>query len=202
VDSTGFAYSRFVRWYDINYNRFSAEQQWVKAHLCCGTKTNVVTAVEIHGRDANDGLQLPALVQSTAKNFKMKEVSADKGYSSLDCHNAVAAVGAKPFIMFKDWATGGVGGLFKKMFHYFQFMREDFLAHYHRRSNVESTVMMIKTKFGDAVRSKTEVAARNEVLAKILCHNICCLISAMYELGIDPELCTTKDVAAQQNGEM
>ncbi len=28
----------------------------------------------------------------------------------------------------------------------------------------------------------------NETLAKLLCHNICCLISAWYELGIAPEL--------------
>lgn len=28
----------------------------------------------------------------------------------------------------------------------------------------------------------------NEVLAKFVCHNICCLISAMYELGISPIL--------------
>jgi hypothetical protein len=39
---------------------------------------------------------------------------------------------------------------------------------------------MVKAKFGDSVRSKTDTAMRNEVLAKILCHNICCLISAMY----------------------
>jgi transposase len=74
------------------------------------------------------------------------------------------------------------------MWHYFQFNKESFLQHYHQRSNVESTVMMTKSKFGDAVRSKSDVAARNEVLAKFLCHNICCLISAMYELGIQPML--------------
>jgi hypothetical protein len=62
------------------------------------------------------------------------------------------------------------------------------LQHYHRRSNVESTIMMVKSKFGDSVRSKSEVAAKNEVLCKVLCHNICCLISAMYELGIVPML--------------
>jgi len=127
-------------------------------------------------------------VQKTAENFEVKEVSADKGYSDRRCHKAIAAVGAMPYIMFKANASGKIGGIFKKMFHYFQFKREEFLQHYHRRSNVESTVMMIKTKFGDAVRSKTDVAARNEVLAKILCHNICCLISAMYELGIEPVL--------------
>jgi transposase len=186
VDSTGFAYSRFVRWYDIKYNRFSAEQQWIKAHICCGTKTNIITAIEIHGRDAGDGEQLPALVESTAKNFKMAEVSADKGYSGRPCHDAIASVGAIPYIAFKSNTTGGVGGLFQKMFHYFQFNKEDFLAHHHRRSNVESTVSMVKAKFGDSVRSKTEVAARNEVLAMVLAHNICCVISAMYELGLEP----------------
>jgi transposase len=186
VDSTGFAFCRFVRWYDVKYNRFSAEQQWIKAHLCCGTKTNVVTAIEIHGRDSGDALHLPSLVESTAKNFDLKEVSADKGYSGRDCHDAIAKIGATPYIAFKDNATGAVGGLFEKMFHFFQFKREEFLAHYHRRSNVESTVSMIKAKFGDAVRSKSEVAARNEVLAKVLCHNICCLVSAIYELGLQP----------------
>lgn len=29
---------------------------------------------------------------------------------------------------------------------------------------------------------------KNEVPAKVLCHNLRCLIHAMYELGIDPQL--------------
>lgn len=185
VDSTGFAYSRFTRWFDIKYNRFTSEQQWVKAHVCTGVKTNVITAVEIHGRDAADALHLPALVTSTVKNFAMNEVSADKGYSGQECHEAIDRVGAVPFIAFKANATGGIGGLYQTMFHFFNYKRETFLEHYHKRSNVESTVMMVKSKFGDAVRSKTDVAAKNEVLCKILCHNICCLISAIYELGIE-----------------
>ena len=81
VDSTGFAYSRFVRWFDIKYNRFTHEQQWIKAHICTGTKTNVVTSVEIHGQHTSDAPILPSLVESTAKRFDVKEVSADKGYT-------------------------------------------------------------------------------------------------------------------------
>ena len=50
--------------------------------------------------------------------------------------------------------------------------------------------MMIKTKFGDSLRSKSDVAMKNETLAKVLCHNICCLVSAIYELGIEPEFPT------------
>jgi transposase len=61
-----------------------------------------------------------------------------------------------------------------------------FLDHYHKRSNVESTFSMIKRKFGDHVRSKTDTAMVSEVLGKILAHNICCVIANQYELGIEP----------------
>jgi len=152
----------------------------------CGVKTNVITAVEIHGQDSGDALHLPALVETTAKNFTVREVAADKGYTGEDSHQAIAKVGAVPYIAFKSNTMGGIGGLFAKMFHYYNYRRDEFLAHYHQRSNVESTVMMVKTKFGDGLRSKTEVAGRNEVLCKLLCHNLCVNISAMRELGIAP----------------
>jgi hypothetical protein len=64
-----------------------------------------------------------------------------------------------------------------KMFGYFAYRRDEFLAHYHKRSNVESTFSMIKRKFGDFVRSKTDVAMVNEVLCKVLAHNLVVLNS-------------------------
>ena len=57
---------------------------------------------------------------------------------------------------------------------------------YHKRSQVESTFSMIERKFGDSLRSKTDVAMTNETLCKILCHNLVVLIHEMHELGIDP----------------
>ncbi len=62
-----------------------------------------------------------------------------------------------------------------------------YMEKYHKRSNVESTFSMIKAKFGDALRSKTERAQINEALCKVLCHNICCLIQSMFELGLKPK---------------
>ena len=67
------------------------------------------------------------------------------------------------------------------------YWRDEFLGFYHRRSNVETTFHMIKSKFGPNVRSKTGVAQLNEVLCKVLCHNLCCLVQSIYELGIEPE---------------
>jgi transposase len=48
------------------------------------------------------------------------------------------------------------------MFAQFLLHREDFLKHYHQRSNVESTFSAIKRKFGDSVRSKGEVGLPQE----------------------------------------
>ncbi len=137
-------------------------------------------------------LVLPDLLKTTAANFKMEEVSGDKAFASINNTNVIAAVGAVPYIPFKSIHTGIGGGLWQKMFHYFQFKREEFLQHYHKRSNVESTFSMIKAKFRDHVRSKGDTAMKNEVLCKIVCHNICCLIQEMYELGIEPEFWTEK----------
>ena len=44
----------------------------------------------------------------------------------------------------------------------------------------------VKRKFGGEVRSKTDTAMKNEVLAKLVAHNLCCLIQEQHELGIDP----------------
>ena len=45
---------------------------------------------------------------------------------------------------------------------------------------------MIKSKTADIVRSNDKTAQINEVLLKVLCHNICVLIGAMFEFGIEP----------------
>ena len=186
-DSSGFCTSRFIRWFDVKYGVTREEAEWVKVHLITGVRSNIVTAVIILDKNANDSPQLPPLVNATAKAFTVKEVTADKAYTSVENFEAVAALGGTLYAPFKTNHTGAAGGLFEKMFAQFMLYREDYLKHYHQRSNVESTFSAIKRKFGDSVRSKSDTAMQNEVLCKILAHNLCCCISAWYELGIEPE---------------
>ena len=84
---------------------------WVKAHVMCGVKTNVVTAVQILDQHAADGPLLPELVDATARNFYVREVSADKGYSSVANHEAIENHKAVPFIPFKSNASADKGGI-------------------------------------------------------------------------------------------
>jgi transposase len=65
--------------------------------------------------------------------------------------------------------------------------RDEFMGHYHKRSNVESTFNMVKAKFGDKLKSKNFTAQRNELLCKLIAHNIVVVIHEMFELGVKPE---------------
>lgn len=186
IDSSGFSSSKFIRWFDEKYGKERTKATWVKAHIACGVRTNVVTAVRILDKDAADSPQFCPWVKETRKGFEINEVSADKAYASVANFEEVAACGGTGFIAFKSNHTGAAGGLFEKMFHYFLFRQAEFLDHYHKRSNVESVFSAVKRKFGDAVRSRTDTAMKNEVLCKFLCHNLCCLIQEQHELGIEP----------------
>ncbi len=76
--------------------------------------------------------------------------------------------------------------LWKKMFHYFQLNRDEFMDHYHKRSNIEATNAAIKRKFGETLKSKNPTAQVNELLAKIIAYNLTVVIHEMYENGIEP----------------
>ncbi len=96
-------------------------------------------------------------------------------------------MGGMAFVPFKsNCVAGEAGKLWERMFHYHNFWREELLTHSHQRSNAESTFSMIKAKFRDHVRSKTDVAMKNEVLCKFLCHNLCVVHQSHVEPGIEP----------------
>ena len=197
-DSSGFSTSRFVKWFDEKYGAVRSGREWVKAHSICGTFTHIVTAVTILDKDAADCPQFKGLVEATAKNFTVKEVCADKAYLSHDNLEQVADLGGMPYIPFKVNSTSGEpGSMWEKLFHFYSLNREAYMNHYHQRSQTESVYSMVKAKFGDSVRSRTDTAMKNEVLCKFVAHNICCLIMSQLELGIDPLFWGTAPTAEQ-----
>ena len=191
VDSSGFCTGQYNQWLQEKYgaSKIVRQQHWLKVHLMCGVKTNVVTSVEITHNNAGDSLFFSPLVEQTASNFVMNEVSADKAYSSGDNLKLVVSHAAQPYIPFRSNTNPQdkrSSDLWKRMYHLYMYNQDEFMRHYHRRSNVETTFSMIKAKFGERLRSKSAVAQTNEVLCKVLCHNLCCVVQSIYELGIEP----------------
>ena len=202
ADATGFTTSRFERWYDHKWGKERSRHEWVKLHAMCGVRTNIVTAVEMTGGHGADTTQFPALLATTAGGFTLRDVTADKAYCSKKNMQAVEDAGGTPYIPFRGHIPAfnaiqpslpGTMSIFYKMQHLFAYQRDTFLAHYHKRSNVETVFSMIKRKFGDSVRSKSEVGQMNEVLCKVIAHNLCVLIACIHELGIqNPHFAVTQ----------
>lgn len=199
VDSSGFSTGRYDHWVDAKWGKIRAEygdtrnlsinkKDWLKVHIMTGVRTNIITAIEVTHANAGDSPQFAPLVEQTSQNFVMNEVSADKAYSSSKNLQLVLVKGAQPYIPFRSNTRIDEKrntSVWKRMYHFYQYNQEWFMAHYHKRSNVETTFSMVKRKFGEKLRSKTHTAQVNEVLCKVLAHNLCCVIQSMYELGVD-----------------
>jgi len=192
VDSSGFSTSQFGRWFDFKYDIDKTIRTWVKAHVVCDTKTNIITSITVTPANFADSPQLRPLLEKNT--HKLKEVSADRAYSSRENLQIVVNLGAVPYIPFKCNVTGERSKvhIWKKSFRYFKEHPQDFFEHYHKRSNVETCFHMIKQKFGKDLVSKSFVSQKNEIMLKVLCHNICCLIQEYYLKNIE-SYCYTQE---------
>lgn len=191
VDASGLSTTHGFSWQFAKFEepRLIAKKNWIKIHICTGTLTNVITAVRVTPKYENDHPYFEPLVTDTRKNHKMKTVSADKAYLSKHNMDVAAMNDAAPFIAFKSNSkpSKNENTVWNKMYHFYAMHQEKFLENYHRRSNVESTFSMIKSKFSGTLRTKNVTAQKNEALCKILAHNLCCLIQSMNEFGAKPD---------------
>ena len=120
-------------------------------------------------------------------------------YSSRENLKYSEELNITPYIPFKKNAKGNSRGamIWNKMFKHFKNNKEEFMKHYHQRSNAESGFFMIKQRFGDYVNTKNDLSQSNEILAKILCHNICVLIQEIFlsNIEVDFLFCAKKCLA-------
>jgi transposase len=185
IDSTGFSTVTYDRWFDEKHGKLNARHQWVKLHVACGTVTHAITAARVTSE--GDCPQLPALLADTMKHHAVREFSADKAYSSVENHNVMDSLGVEAFIPFKvNAVVNPKAPVWSRHLVEFTLNQEHFLAHYHRRSNVETVFAMLKARFGASVASRLPTARANEVLAMCVAHNLCCLVKAIFTAGLAP----------------
>jgi hypothetical protein len=204
-DSTGFSTVFYNRWFEHKHGKKrakpdptkadevvepsledgSGKRKWIKLHLMVGTVTHVVTGVKVSKQ--GDCPVLPETFAQTLVYHQVREVSGDKAYLDKDHLELIANAGAQAYIRFKDNSRGmdHESPHWRRMWCLFQLKEKEFLRHYHRRSNVESAIGAIKARFGGGVRSKLPTAQMNEVLAKVLLHNLTCIVKAIEQHGID-----------------
>lgn len=179
VDASGVGSHEFEKWSDIR-SVHKKHRKYKKVHIIYGVLSNIAVACRVTKGTANDSPQFEELIRRAADNFSIEECSADKAYSSKSNLKTVADLGGIPYIPFKSNAKGGGLSVWREMYRYFKNNEDEFYRHYHLRSNAESGFAMIKKKFGEFVSFKNDVGQENEILVKVLCHNICCLIQEIF----------------------
>jgi transposase len=185
IDSTGFSTVTYDRWFDQKHGKLNARHQWVKLHAMVGTATHAITSARVTSE--GDCPQLPALLANTMKHHDVREVSADKAYSSIENHDVLESFGVETFIPYKvNAVVNPKAPVWSRHLVEFTLNQERFLAHYHRRSNVETVFAMIKARFGASVASRLPTARANEVLAMCVAHNLCCVAKAIFTAGLAP----------------
>jgi len=158
----------------------------LKGHIAIGTKTNVICSCEVTSAGVGDATAAPLILENLSKNFQPKEISADKAYSAHRVLTIIERMDAEPFIPFKSNTKPAKKSpeIWIRLFKYFKENEEEFNEHYHKRSNVETTFYMVKSRLGEFLRSKRHTSQKNELMMKFICHNICCLIQEIYENDI------------------
>lgn len=215
MDSSGFGSYQYERWQRVRFKKGVDGKElkklcrnYLKSHIIIGVKTNVILTSEITPGNYADAKQAPKLLEALKDNFNPQRVSADKAYSSTRIHQIIQSLGAIPYIPFKKNANPNKRSpeIWIKAFDYFKNHSQEFMYHYHKRSNVETTFSMVKLKFGEFLKCKKFESQRNELLMKFICHNICCLVTEIFErkINIDFKKCmealVNRKVESQYNG--
>lgn len=184
IDATGFGTSLYKTFFNMKHNGEGRWRKYRKCHAVCGVKTNIITAIDVTEGYVNDQTRFIPLAEDTNRNFTIRDFCADKGYLSGKNFAQIKDLGGQAFIPFKKNSSGKCAethrSYFKAAYKFFKEHREEYLHRYHKRSNIESSFSMIKRRFGNNVKCKKETSQDNEILAKVLAHNICVLIQEIF----------------------
>jgi transposase len=203
IDSTGFSASSYQSWMEAKYGKGAKGKGWMKAHIACGVKTQIIVAAEITDKRHNDSRMFGSLFQVYSKFFEFKELSADRAYSSK--WNLQVAMDKEifPYIPFKKNTNIYLSEnrpAWNMIYKYFKNNEAMFMKHYHQRSKVETAFSMVKKRLGPSIKAKSEVSQKNELLCRFLVHNITVLIQEMNELEIQVDFFRSSREAAQKCG--
>lgn len=187
MDSTGMSVHKYESWQQHKWGTKTERTKcFRKLHAVVGTTTNIFISADVTLKTVSDVTMLPSVVADHPRYFAMEDFVADKAYSSRTAMKFLHDLGLNPFIPVRRGSSSAPKGslIWQEMFHFARDYPEEFNAHYHQRSNVETTFHMLKMRFGDYLMTKNFVANQNEIKVRVLSHNLCVLIQEAAERGI------------------
>lgn len=178
---------------------------WRKAHLLYGLTTQAVCAVIITDPNRNDSPQWGLLLRKAHRQgirFDGHYVRGDKAYLSRANLLYATELGATPLVPPKkgsnllangrgtrasDRAVRLEANLWRRAVNFMGLHQGAFERLYHQRSRAETVNRNIKLVLGETLRGRRTVSQDNELLCKLIAHNLRCLLVALHAHGTRPE---------------
>ena len=188
-DTTGTATTCYSPWFDIRTRRQGRKRNFLTDHVTVGTRLKAAVAFDVRVDRGKHSEILREHVKSVAESFEVEGWSLDGAYLSRENCNAIAAVGAEPWIKPKSNTTARSKGspAWRRMVLEFRRNPEAAERKYHRRSAVEAAISAKKRKFGSFVRAKLDTSKENEERLSWIGYNFGVLCRAAYEFRVTPE---------------
>jgi len=188
TDKTGERTKTYSSWYAIRCQKETKKRDHLNVHITTGCELHPVVAIDVLSEKGKDNIIFRKHIKRIKKDFKSNIHSGDGVYLSRENCTAVEEAGGKPRFHLKKGLTKKPKGhpAWKHMLTYAEEHPEAYDAEYHTRSNVECTNSAKKRKFGDAVRSKNDVAKEQECHLTWCAYNFTILSRAYYELDLEP----------------
>jgi len=170
-----------------NYMRIRTDRkvkrEYIGLHIISGISTHTIPHCVVSKGYEHDSKFFEPLVLRTKEIFNINEVYGDGAYltkKNVDlCHslNITSYLKPKGNVVVNDlkntaWA--------KAVERFTKDMALGNKRRYTLRNNVESSFNMVKSIFGDVLRHKIFEARVNELLCRVVCHNVRCLIYAYF----------------------
>ena len=185
VDATGVKVFGEGEW-KVRQHGYSKRRTWRKLHLGVNEASLEIVAAVVATNNFTDGQILPELLEQIDETID--QVSGDGGYDKRNCYEAIAKREARAAIPPQKGARIWQHGNRKAD----RLARDENLrrirkvgrrkwkeeSHYHRRSLAETTMMRLKTIFGERVRARSFEGQASQMIVR------CAALNRMTQLGM------------------
>ena len=103
---------------------------------------------------------------------------------------AMGEIRSHPYFDWPKHVTGKTNATVRRLYNKSHADQDLYWEHYGKRSLAETGNMMLKTRFGHYLRSRTPNAQYAECMLRCICHNVACLVHAVKEFDVEPRYWT------------
>ena len=184
IDGTGFKIGYGKTQYRKIRTDKKAKREYIGLHIIAGVKSKIIPYAIVSKGYEHDNNFFKPLVREANKIFNIQELYADGAYLSEENFKLCHSLNIKSYIRPREDAILEKFGnpiWSNSIDRYMKDLEKGDERRYTLRNNVECTFHMIKSVFSDVLRHKIFDARVNELLARIVCHNIRCLVQAYFK---------------------